>query len=188
MEKIWLKSYPANVPAEIEPSRYPSLVAMLEESFEKYADRVAYISMGHKITYRQLDRLSRDFATSLQSLGLVKGSRVALMMPNLLQYPVCLFGVLRAGCVAVNCNPLYTSRELAHQLKDSGAEAIIVVENFASTLQQALPHTDLKHVIVTRIGDLLGTHLYDAFGGFSVCVVAITLVYALILPTLLLVP
>jgi long-chain acyl-CoA synthetase len=156
VEKIWLKSYPAHVPAEIDPDRYPSLVAMLEESFSKYADKVAYISMGRKMTYRQLDRLSRDFAAALQRRGLGKGSRVALMMPNLLQYPVCLFGVLRAGCTAVNCNPLYTVRELEHQLKDSGAQAIVVVENFANTMQEALPHTDVKHVIVTCVGDMLG--------------------------------
>jgi long-chain acyl-CoA synthetase len=156
MDKTWLKTYPAGVPAEIDPNRYPSLVAMLEESFSKYADQVAYISMGRELTYGQLDRLSRDFAAWLQSRGVKKGDRVALMMPNLLQYPVCLFGALRAGCVAVNCNPLYTARELAHQLKDSGATAIVVVENFAATLQEALPHTELKHVVVTTVGDMLG--------------------------------
>jgi len=156
MEKTWLKSYPDGVPAEIDPNRYPSLVSMLEESFTKYADQVAYISMGRELTYGQLDRLSQDFAAWLQSRGLGKGSRVALMMPNLLQYPICLFGALRAGCVAVNCNPLYTPRELAHQLKDSGAETIVVVENFAATLQEALPHTDLKHVVITTVGDMLG--------------------------------
>ncbi|GAB2182356.1 AMP-binding protein [Denitratisoma sp. agr-D3] len=157
MEKIWLKSYPPGVPAEIDPNRYPSLVAMLEESFAKYADQVAYISMGRELTYRQLDELSQNFAAWLQSRGLGKGSRVALMMPNLLQYPVCLFGALRAGCVAVNCNPLYTARELEHQLRDSGAEAIVVVENFAATLQQALPHTpQMKQVIVATVGDMLG--------------------------------
>jgi len=156
MEKIWLKSYPEGVPAEIDPNRYPSLVSMLEESFAKYADQVAYISMGREITYRQLDELTQDFAAWLQSRGIGKGSRVALMMPNLLQYPVCLFGALRAGCVAVNCNPLYTARELEHQLKDSGAEVIVVVENFAATLQEALPHSKLKHVIVTTVGDMLG--------------------------------
>jgi long-chain acyl-CoA synthetase len=156
MDKTWLKTYPAGVPAEIDPNRYPSLVAMLEESFSKYADQVAYISMGRELTYGQLDHLSRDFAAWLQSRGVKKGDRVALMMPNLLQYPVCLFGALRAGCVAVNCNPLYTARELAHQLKDSGATAIVVVENFAATLQEALPHTELKHVVVTTVGDMLG--------------------------------
>jgi long-chain acyl-CoA synthetase len=157
VEKIWLKSYPPHVPAEIDPGRYPSLVTMLEESFAKYADRVAYISMGCKMTYGELDHLSRDFAAGLQNLGIAQGARVALMMPNLLQYPVCLFGVLRAGCIAVNCNPLYTARELEHQLMDSGAEAIVAVENFAATLQDALPNTVLKHVIVTSVGDMLGT-------------------------------
>lgn len=156
MEKIWLKSYPEGVPAEIDPNRYPSLVSMLEESFAKYADQVAFISMGREITYRQLDELTQNFAAWLQSRGIGKGSRVALMMPNLLQYPVCLFGALRAGCVAVNCNPLYTARELEHQLKDSGAEVIVVVENFAATLQEALPHSKLKHVVVTTVGDMLG--------------------------------
>lgn len=156
MEKIWLASYPAHIPADIRPEDYPSLVSLLEESFAKYADRTAYISMGRGITYRELDRLSRDFAAGLQSLGVVRGSRVALMMPNLLQYPVCLFGLLRAGCAAVNCNPLYTAHELHHQLEDSGAETIVIVENFATTLQQALPGTSIRNVIVTRMGDLLG--------------------------------
>ncbi|HEX5393908.1 MAG TPA: long-chain-fatty-acid--CoA ligase [Rhodocyclaceae bacterium] len=157
MEKIWLKSYAKGVPAEIAPSRYPSLVAMVEESFSRFAAKTAYISMGRELSYAELDRLSQNFASYLQSIGLGKGSRVALMMPNVLQYPVCLFGLLRAGCVAVNCNPLYTARELEHQLKDSGAEAIVVVENFASTLQQALPKTAVKHVVVATVGDMLGT-------------------------------
>lgn len=157
MEKIWLKSYAMGVPAEIAPSRYPSLVAMVEESFSRFAEKTAYISMGRELSYSELDRLSKNFAAYLQSIGLGKGSRVALMMPNVLQYPVCLFGLLRAGCVAVNCNPLYTARELEHQLKDSGAEAIVVVENFAATLQQALPKTAVKHVVVATIGDMLGT-------------------------------
>ena len=156
MEKIWLASYPAHIPAEIHPEDYSSLVALLEESFAKYADKTAYISMGRSITYRELDRLSRDFAAGLQALGVARGSRVALMMPNLLQYPVCLFGLLRAGCVAVNCNPLYTAHELHHQLEDSGAETIVVIENFAATLQQAMPGTRVGRVIVTRMGDLLG--------------------------------
>ncbi|MGN6578830.1 MAG: long-chain-fatty-acid--CoA ligase [Bordetella sp.] len=156
MEKVWLASYPAHIPAEIHPEDYPSLAVLLEESFAKYADKTAYISMGRSITYRELDRLSRDFAAGLQSLGVARGSRVALMMPNLLQYPVCLFGLLRAGCVAVNCNPLYTPHELRHQLEDSGAETIVVVENFATTVQQALPGTSVRNVIVTRMGDLLG--------------------------------
>ena len=156
MEKVWLASYPAHIPADIHPEDYSSLVTLLEESFAKYADRTAYLSMGRGITYRELDELTRHFAAGLQSLGVARGSRVALMMPNLLQYPVCLFGLLRAGCVAVNCNPLYTSHELHHQLQDSGAQTIVVVENFAATVQQALPGTSIRNVIVTRMGDLLG--------------------------------
>lgn len=157
MDKIWLKSYAKGVPAEIAPSRYPSLVAMVEESFSRFASKTAYISMGRELSYAELDQQSKAFAGYLQSIGLGKGSRVALMMPNVLQYPVCLFGLLRAGCVAVNCNPLYTARELEHQLRDSGAEAIVVIENFCSTLQQALPKTAVKHVIVAAVGDMLGT-------------------------------
>ncbi|HRZ47749.1 MAG TPA: AMP-binding protein, partial [Candidatus Paceibacterota bacterium] len=131
MEKNWLKNYPAGVPAEINIDHIPSLVALFDEACRKYADSVAYISMEREMTYRELDNLARDFAGWLQSIGLKKGDRVALMMPNMLQYPVALFGTLRAGCVVVNCNPLYTPRELEHQLKDSGAKAIVIVENFA---------------------------------------------------------
>ena len=156
MEKIWLKRYPAGVPAEIDPGRYSSLVAMLEESFADFSDKVAYLSMGREITYGEIDRLSKQFAIWLQSVGLGKGDRVALMMPNLLQYPVCLFGLLRAGCTAVACNPLYTAPELHHQLKDSGASVLVVVENFAATAQQALAGTAVKHVVVTGVGDMLG--------------------------------
>ena len=135
MEKIWIKSYPSGVPAEISIDHLDSLVTVFEEACRKYADQVAYISMDREMTYGELDRLSRDFAGWLQSVGLKKGDCVALMMPNLLQYPVALFGTLRAGCVVANCNPLYTPRELEHQLKDSGAKAIVIVENFANTLQ-----------------------------------------------------
>jgi long-chain acyl-CoA synthetase len=156
MEKIWLRNYPPGVPAEIEPEKYGSLVELVERSFSRYADKVAYISMGATITYAELDRLSRDFAAWLQGQGFKKGDRVALMMPNLLQYPICLFGALRAGCVVVNCNPLYTPRELEHQLKDAGAEAIVIVENFAATLEQVIGHTAIRKVVVTSIGELLG--------------------------------
>ncbi|MBS1191699.1 MAG: AMP-dependent synthetase and ligase [Rhodocyclaceae bacterium] len=156
MDKIWLHSYPAGVPAEIGMDHYPSLVVLFEEACRKYADQVAYISMGARMTYRELDARSREFAGWLQSRGLGKGARVALMMPNLLQYPVAVFGILRAGCIVVNCNPLYTARELAHQLKDSGAEAIVVVENFAGTLQQALGGTAVRQVVVTPLGEMLG--------------------------------
>lgn len=157
MEKIWLKSYPPGVPAEISIDHLPSLVGLFEEACRKYADKMAYVSMGREMTYGELDRLSRDFAGWLQSLGFKKGDRVALMMPNLLQYPVALFGTLRAGCVVVNCNPLYTPRELEHQLKDSGAKAIVIVENFANTLEQVVAKTAVKHIVVTPMGEMLGT-------------------------------
>ena len=156
MEKIWLKSYPAGVPAEIDIDHIPSLVALFEHACATYADKVAYISMGKEMTYRQLDEDSKAFAGWLQSRGYEKGERVALMMPNLLQYPVALFGTLRAGCVVVNCNPLYTSHELAHQLKDSGARAIVIVENFAHTLEPIIAQTAIKDVIVTPMGEMLG--------------------------------
>ncbi|NTV11305.1 MAG: long-chain-fatty-acid--CoA ligase [Zoogloea sp.] len=156
MEKIWLSSYPKGVPAEIDPDGYPSVAALFEESCTRFADKTAYLSMGRSLSYAELDRQSRDFAAWLQSRGLGKGAPIALMMPNLLQYPICLFGALRAGCVVVNCNPLYTARELQYQLADSGTEAIVIVENFAHTLQQVLEKTAIKHVIVTSIGELLG--------------------------------
>lgn len=156
MERIWLNSYPEGIPHDIDIEHIPSLVALFEDACAKYGDQVAYISMGKEMTYRQLDEESKHFAGWLQSLGLKKGERVALMMPNLLQYPVALFGTLRAGCVVVNCNPLYTPRELEHQLKDSGATAIVIVENFAHTLQQAIARTVIKHVVVTPMGELLG--------------------------------
>ena len=136
MERIWLKQYPAGVPADIDVTQYPSLVELLEESFAKFADRKAFICMDKSITYRDLDEMSLALAAYLQSKGLQKGARVALMMPNVLQYPVATAAVLRAGYAVVNVNPLYTPRELEHQLKDSGAEAIIVLENFAPTVQQ----------------------------------------------------
>jgi long-chain acyl-CoA synthetase len=157
MDRIWLQSYPAGVPADIGIDHCPSLVALFEEACRKYADKVAYISMGVEMTYGELDAKSREFAGWLHAKGLKKGARVALMMPNLLQYPVALFGTLRAGCVVVNCNPLYTPRELEHQLKDSGAEAIVIVENFAGTLQQCIAVTAVKQVVVTPMGEMLGT-------------------------------
>lgn len=156
MEKIWLQSYPAGVPAEIGPFEDNSLAELMERACRRYADKTAYLSMGCALSYGELDRLSAEFAGWLQSVGLGKGSRVALMMPNLLQYPVSLFGTLRAGCVVVNCNPLYTPRELEQQLKDSGAEVIVVVENFAHTVEQVLPHTAVRQVIVTPMGEMLG--------------------------------
>jgi len=156
MERIWLKQYPAGVPADIDVSQYTSLVELLEESFAKFADRRAFICMDKSITYRDLDEMSLALAAYLQSKGLQKGARVALMMPNVLQYPVSTAAVLRAGYAVVNVNPLYTPRELEHQLKDSGAEAIIVLENFATTVQQVIGKTAVKHVIVGSMGDLLG--------------------------------
>ncbi|CDH01019.1 long-chain-fatty-acid--CoA ligase FadD [Xenorhabdus bovienii] len=156
MEKVWLKYYPADVPAEIDPDRYLSLIEMFENAVARYADQVAFINMGEVITFRKLEERSRAFAAYLQNgLGLKKGDRVALMMPNLLQYPVALFGVLRAGMVVVNVNPLYTPRELEHQLTDSGTSAIVIVSNFAHTLEKIVFNTPVKHVILTRMGDQL---------------------------------
>ncbi|MDF2784368.1 MAG: long-chain fatty acid--CoA ligase [Pantoea eucrina] len=156
LTKVWLKRYPPDVPAEINADRYPSLVDLFEHAVLHYADNVAFINMGQPLTYRQLDAQSRDFAAWLQQgLGLQQGDRVALMMPNLLQYPVALFGVLRAGMVVVNVNPLYTPRELKHQLNDSGASAIVIVSNFAHTLEKVVADTAVKHVMLTRMGDHL---------------------------------
>ena len=156
MDKIWLQSYPPGVPAEINPDQYSSLVQLLEESFSKFADRNAFVCMDKFITYRELDACSQKLAAWLQSRGLTPGARVAIMMPNVLQYPIALAAVLRAGYVVVNVNPLYTARELEHQLTDSGAEAIIVLENFAHTVQKVMGKTPLRHVVVANMGELLG--------------------------------
>jgi long-chain acyl-CoA synthetase len=157
MEKIWLKSYPQGIPAEIDLNEFKSVGQMFELSVRQFRDRTAYINMGKGITYGELDRLSRDFAAYLQAvLKLPKGARVAVMMPNTLQYPICIFGALRAGYTVVNCNPLYTAHELEHQLKDSGAEVVVIVENFAHVLQKVLPSVPVKHVVVTSLGELLG--------------------------------
>ncbi|MDF3011343.1 MAG: AMP-dependent synthetase and ligase [Burkholderiales bacterium] len=156
MERIWLKSYPRGVPAVIDPNQYRSLVELFDTSIRQYADRPAYHSMGKTISFAELEKLSRDFGAWLQAKGLAKGARVALMMPNCLQFPIAMFGALRAGCTVVNVNPLYTARELEHQLKDSGAEVIVILENFASVLQQVKSRTPLKHVIVTSLGEMLG--------------------------------
>ncbi|HZQ13918.1 MAG TPA: long-chain-fatty-acid--CoA ligase [Pseudolabrys sp.] len=152
----WLAHYPPGVPAEIDATRYSSLVTLFEESFSTYAGRAACVCMGASLSYAALDAASRAFAAWLQSRGVKAGSRLAIMMPNLPQYPVAIAGALRAGCVVVNVNPLYKPRELEFQLKDSGAEAIVVLENFAAVLQQALPRTDVKHVVVASMGDMLG--------------------------------
>ncbi|MFA6266812.1 MAG: long-chain-fatty-acid--CoA ligase [Pseudolabrys sp.] len=156
MERIWLRNYPPGVPADIDPSQYPSLVAMFEESFKAFADRTAFICMDKALSYRQLEETSRAFAAYLQGLGLARGTRVAVMMPNVLQCPVAVTGVLRAGMTVVNVNPLYKARELEFQLKDSGAEVIVVLENFAKVVEQAIPGTQVKHVVIASMGDMLG--------------------------------
>jgi len=156
VEKIWLKHYPKGVPAEIDVNEYKSVRDVFEESATKFAARPSFTCMGKTITFAELDALSGAFGAYLQANGCKKGARVALMMPNILQYPVCLFGILRAGCTVVNVNPLYTARELEHQLADSGAEMIVVVENFAHTVQEVLGRTKIRQVIVTTIGELLG--------------------------------
>ncbi len=156
MERIWLKHYPAGVPADIDPNKYQSIRDLFEESVASFGERPAYYCMGREITFADLERMSRAFGAWLQSQGLQKGDRVALMMPNVLQYPVALFGVLRAGLVVVNVNPLYTPRELEHQLQDSGAKAIVILENFAHTLEQVIARTPVKQVVVAAMGDLLG--------------------------------
>ncbi len=158
LEKIWLARYPVDVPVEIDPDRYSSLIELFENAVTRYADQPAFINMGEVMTFRKLEERSRAFAAYLQNqLKLQKGDRIALMMPNLLQYPVALFGVLRAGMVVVNINPLYTPRELEYQLKDSGASAIVIVSNFAHTLEKVVYNTQVKHVILTRMGDQLST-------------------------------
>jgi len=156
VDKIWLKSYPPGVPAEIDVNEYASVREVFEESCSKYAARPAFSCMGRSMSFAELDHLSAAFGAYLQGAGCKKGARVALMMPNILQYPACLFGILRAGCTVVNVNPLYTARELLHQLNDSGAEIIVVVENFAATLQEVVGKTKVRQTIVTSIGELLG--------------------------------
>ncbi|MEK9802955.1 MAG: long-chain-fatty-acid--CoA ligase [Curvibacter sp.] len=155
-DRLWLKSYPEGVPADLPPLPYASLVALMEESFRKYADRPAYSFMGKELSFGETDRLSRAFAAYLQGLGLAQGDRVAIMMPNVPQYPVVVAAILRAGYVVVNVNPLYTARELEHQLKDSGSKAIVIIENFAATLQKCIAATPVKHVVLCAMGDRLG--------------------------------
>jgi len=156
MERIWLKSYPPSVPADIDPGQYRSIGELFEKSVAQYAGRSAYTNMGKTLTFADVERGSRAVGAWLQARGLAKGARVAIMMPNVLQYPLALFGVLRAGMTVVNVNPMYTARELEHQLKDSGAEAIVILENFAHTLEEVLPRTAVKHIVVASIGELLG--------------------------------
>lgn len=160
MEKIWLKSYPDGVPSEIDADAYASIIDIFHESVEKYADRPAFHNMGKSITYKELDQLAEQFGAYLQKkLGLQHGDRIALMMPNLLQYPIAVFGAMKAGLTVINVNPLYTARELKHQLNDANADAILIVANFAHTLEEVIKETPVKHVIVTQLG--------DAFGGFK---------------------
>ena len=156
MERIWLKSYPAGMPADITWHDNKSVGEVFEKSCRQFADRPAFHCMGKTLSFGEIDKKSRDFAAWVQSKGLPKGSRVAIMMPNCLQYPIALFGTLRAGYTVVNVNPLYTARELEHQLKDSGAEVIVILENFANTLEEVLPRTPVKHVVVAALGDQLG--------------------------------
>jgi long-chain acyl-CoA synthetase len=155
VEKIWLKHYDPSVAAEINPDRYSSVVDIFEQSVEKYASNVAFINMGHSITFAELDKLSRQFAAYLQDSGLKKGDPVAIMMPNVIQYPIALFGVLRAGMVVVNVNPLYTARELKHQLNDAGVKAIVIIENFACTLADVIKETGVQKVLLTQVADML---------------------------------
>ncbi|WP_353498044.1 long-chain-fatty-acid--CoA ligase FadD [Vibrio chaetopteri] len=158
MDKPWLSRYPSDVPEQINPDQYLSLVEMFEQSIHKYADQPAFVNMGSVMTFRKLEERSRAFAAYLQNeLKLQKGDRVAIMMPNLLQYPIALFGVLRAGLIAVNVNPLYTPRELEHQLNDADAKAIVIVSNFANTLEQVVDKTPIKHVVLTSLGQMLPT-------------------------------
>jgi long-chain acyl-CoA synthetase len=152
----WLKSYPAGVPQTVDLEGYRSLVDLVDRSIEQYRSRTGFLSMGRGMTYGELDQRSRWFAAWLQAKGLARGARVAVMMPNLLQYPIAILGILRAGCVVVNVNPLYTPRELEHQLRDSGAEVIVVLENFGAVVQQVLARTPIRQVVVASVGDLLG--------------------------------
>jgi long-chain acyl-CoA synthetase len=157
VEKIWLKRYPAGVPAEIDPQHYDSLLELFEKSFQNYADLPAFENMGKTLSYQQMDDATKKFAAYLQNqLGIKQGDKVAVMMPNLLQTPIAILGALRAGATVVNVNPLYTARELEHQLNDSDTETIIILANFASTLEEVLPNTKVKNIVLTEIGDMLG--------------------------------
>lgn len=152
----WLKFYPEGIPFEIDADAYPSLIELMEEGFQKFAHKAAYANMGKEITFGEVDKLSKQFAAYLQHKGLMPGDRIAIQMPNCLQYPVVMFGAIRAGLTVVNTNPLYTPREMKHQFNDSGAKAIVIVENFASQLEKILPETKIQHVILTQLGDMLG--------------------------------
>ena len=155
-QKPWLSAYPEGVPAEVNVNAYSSLLALMQDSFQQFGDRPAFHFMGRALTYQQLDRLSQVFGAYLQSLGLARGDRVAIMLPNVLQYPIAVAAVLRAGFVVVNVNPLYTPRELEFQLRDSDAKAIVILENFAATLQACIGKTSVQHVVLCAMGDQLG--------------------------------
>jgi long-chain acyl-CoA synthetase len=156
MEKVWLKSYPNGVPVEIDPDAFSSINAIFDQSVVHYAERPAFTNFGKSISFAELDEQCRAFAAYLEKrVGLKKGDRIAIMMPNLLQYPVAMFAALRAGLIVVNTNPLYTARELNHQPTDAGVSAIVIVENFAHVLEQCIDETPVKTVIVTRMGDML---------------------------------
>ncbi len=155
-DKPWLSEYPEGVPSEIDLGEFSSVVDVIDTSCEKFRDKVAYVNFGKELTYRQIDEYSRAFAARMQSLGLEPGDRIAIMMPNVLQYPVAVFGALRAGLVVVNTNPLYTARELKHQLRDSGAKAIVIMENFAKVLEAVIEETDVEHVMITSVGEMIG--------------------------------
>ena len=156
MDRIWLRSYPEGVDAEVRYDEYRSVGDLFDKCVAQFRERPAYSCMGKSISYGELDKLSRDFGAWLLAKGLGKGARVAIMLPNVLQYPVVLFGTLRAGCTVVNVNPLYTARELEHQLKDSGADAIVILENFAHTLESVIGAVPVKHVVLASLGDMLG--------------------------------
>ncbi len=155
-EKPWLAEYPEGVPAEIDLNEFSSIVDVIDNSCQSFADKVAYVNFGKELTYAQVDEYSRAFGARMQALGLEPGDRIAIMMPNVLQYPIAVFGALRAGLVVVNTNPLYTARELKHQLKDSGAKAIVIMENFANVLEAVIDDTDVEHVMITSIGEMIG--------------------------------
>ena len=156
MEKIWIRHYPKGIPAEIDVNEYASVREIFEESASKYGGRPAFTCMGRSVGFSELDTLSAAFGAWLQGIGCAKGSRIAVMLPNIIQYPVCVFGALRAGCTVVNVNPLYTPRELEHQLNDSGAEVLVCVENFAHVVAEVIGETKVRQVVVTSIGELLG--------------------------------
>jgi len=157
MEAIWKEHYPEGVVKDINPNQYSSLIELIEESIEKYGDKTAYIHMGVEMTFKQIGNYSANFAAFLQNeTNLQKGDRIAIQMPNVMQYPIALFGAIRAGMVVVNTNPLYTVREMEHQFTDADVKAVVVLANFADSIEKVLPHTNIETVIVTEVGDMMG--------------------------------